>query len=171
MSYYTRTFLVGAYWFGVPFPKLQTFYEISWVLPIEYSLCKKTILGIFVYLFISKVTTKKVNFRFYKQCSQGAIRLLCEQAILSKMLLSFFSSNIPLYIEKTPVEKFCKVLEMELKTYNPVSPKFVFEKIKFKVLHYIQHDFIRQRLGLSKDQASMFKRFVINWLLWSQIVK
>ena len=27
-------------------------------------------------------------------------------------------------------------------------------KIKFKVLHYIQHDFFRQRLGLSKDQAS-----------------
>ena len=44
---------------------------------------------------------------------------------------------------------------MELKTNTPVGPKFVFEKIKYKVLHYIQHDFIRQRLGLSKDQASM----------------
>ena len=51
---------------------------------------------------------------------------------------------------------------MELKTYTPVSPKFVFEKIKFKVWHYVQHDVIRQRLGLSKDQASMFKSFVIN---------
>ena len=51
---------------------------------------------------------------------------------------------------------------MELKTYNPVSPKFVFEKINFKVLHYIQHDFICQCLALSKDQASMFKSFVIN---------
>ena len=78
------------------------------------------------------------------------------------MLVSFFSSNIPLYIEKNPVEKLCKVLEMELKTYTPVGLKFVFEKIKFKVLHYIQHDFIRQRLGLSKDQASKFKSFVIN---------
>ena len=78
------------------------------------------------------------------------------------MLVSFFSPNIPLYIEKTPVEKLCKVLEMELKMYTTVGPKFVFEKIKVKVLHYIQHDFIRQRLGLSKDQASMFKSFAIN---------
>ena len=73
------------------------------------------------------------------------------------MLVSFFSSTIPLYIEKNPVEKLCKVLEMELKTYTPVGPKF-----KFNVLHYIQHDFTRQRQGLSKDQASLFKSFVIN---------
>ena len=53
------------------------------------------------------------------------------------------------------MEKLCKVLEMEPKTYNPIDQKFVFEKIKFKVLHYIQHDFIRQRLGLNKDQASL----------------
>ena len=46
------------------------------------------------------------------------------------MLVSFFSSNIPLYIGKNPVEKLCKVLEMELKTYTPVGLKFVFEKIK-----------------------------------------
>ena len=50
---------------------------------------------------------------------------------------------------------------MELKTYTPVGLKFVFEKIKFKVLHYIQHDFIRQRPGPSKDQISMFKRLVL----------
>ena len=78
------------------------------------------------------------------------------------MLVSFFSPNIPLHIEKSPVENSCKVLEMELKTYTPVGPKFVFEKIKFKVLHYIQNNFIRQRLGLSKDQASRFKGFDIN---------
>ena len=78
------------------------------------------------------------------------------------MLVLFCSSNIPLYNEKNPVEKLCKVLEMELKAYTPVGPKYVFEKIKFKVLHYIQHDFIRQHLGLSKDQANMFKSFVIN---------
>ena len=36
------------------------------------------------------------------------------------MLISFFSSNIPLYID----------------------PKLVFEKIKFKALHYIQHAFM-----------------------------
>ena len=45
---------------------------------------------------------------------------------------------------------------MELKTYTPVGLKFVFEKIKFKVLHYI-----RQRPGLSKDQINMFKSLVI----------
>ena len=78
------------------------------------------------------------------------------------MLVSFFSCNIPLYIEKNPLEKLCEVLEMELKTYTQVGPKFVFEKIKYKLLHYIQRNFIRQRLGLSKDQASMFKCFVIN---------
>ena len=46
---------------------------------------------------------------------------------------------------------------MELNTYTPVGPKFVFEKIKFKVWDYVQHDFICQRLGLNKDQTSMFK--------------
>ena len=78
------------------------------------------------------------------------------------MLVTIFNSNIPLYIQKNPVEKLCKVLEMKLKTYTPVGPTIVFEKIKFKVLLYIQHDFIRQHLGLSKNQAIMLKRFVIN---------
>ena len=77
----------------------------------------------------------------------------------------FFSSNISLYIEKNSLEKLCIVLEMELKTYTPVSPKFVFEKLKFKVLHYIQHDFSHQRPGFSKDQTSMFKSLVINYFV------
>ena len=89
--------------------------------------------------------------------------LFANELFLCKMLVSFFSSNIPLYIEKkNPVEILYKVLEMELKMCTPVSPKFVFEKIKVKNLHYILHDFIRQYLGLSKDQSSMFKCFVIN---------
>ena len=79
------------------------------------------------------------------------------------MLVSFFRSNIPLYIEKNPVEKKCKVLEMKLKRYTTVSLKFGFEKIKFKVLHYVQHDFIRQHPGLSKDQISMLKSLAINY--------
>ena len=54
---------------------------------------------------------------------------------------------------------------MELKACNPVSSKFVFEKIKFKVLHYIQHDFIRQRPEFSKDQASMVRSFAINYFI------
>ena len=63
------------------------------------------------------------------------------------------------------MEKLRKVLEMELKTYTLVRLKFIFEKIKFKALHYIQHDFIRQRPGLSKDQISMFKSLVINYFI------
>ena len=87
------------------------------------------------------------------------------EPVLLKMLVSFFSFNIPLYIGKNPVEQLCKVLEMELKTYTPVALKFVFEKIRFKVLHYIQHGFIRQRPGLSKDQISIFKSLVINYFI------
>ena len=123
-------------------------------------------IGIFAYLCICEVKTTKVYFRFYKQCSQAATRLICERAIfVCKMLVSPFTSNILLHIEKNPVEKLCKVLEMELKTYTPVGPKFVFQKIKFNVLHYIQHDFIRRRAGRSKDQASTFKNLVMNQLL------
>ena len=42
------------------------------------------------------------------------------------MLVSFFSSNMALYIGKNSVEKLCNVLEMELKTYIPVGLKFLF---------------------------------------------
>ena len=38
-------------------------------------------LGIFVYLFIWEVTTTEVSAHFYKQCSKGTIRLVCEQGI------------------------------------------------------------------------------------------
>ena len=37
----------------------------------------------FVYLFIDKVTTTKVNFKTV-QCSKGATRLICEQAIFAQ---------------------------------------------------------------------------------------
>ena len=59
------------------------------------------------------------------------------------------------------MEKLCKVLEMELKTYTSVGLKSVFEKIKFEVSHYIQHAFIHQRPGLSKVQISMFKSLLL----------
>ena len=65
LSYSTVTFLVGAHRFGVPFPKLQTFSEVFWALHIDYySQYEKTILGIFVDLFIYEVTTEKVNLCF-----------------------------------------------------------------------------------------------------------
>ena len=59
------------------------------------------------------------------------------------------------------MEKLCKVLEIELKTYAQVDPKLFFENIKFKILHYVQHDFICQRPGLSRDQISIFKSLFI----------
>ena len=71
MSYYTATFSVGTHRFGDSFPKLQTFSEIFWA-----PHCEKKIPGIFVYLFIYKVTTTNVNFRFKKQGSQAATRLI-----------------------------------------------------------------------------------------------
>ena len=104
----------------------------------------------------------KSKFSFLQTVQKAQHVLFTNEPFLRKILVSFFSSNIPLYIEKNPAEKLCKALEMELKTYTPVGPKFIFEKIKFKVLHYIQYDFICQRLGLSKDQDKMFKSFVIN---------
>ena len=54
---------------------------------------------------------------------------------------------------------------MELKTYTPVGLKFTFETTKLTVLHYIQHDFIRQRPGHSKGQISMFQSLVINYFI------
>ena len=113
LSYCTGTFLVGAHWFGFHFQNCKHFLEYFgfWLLNIVYT--KKTILGILVNLFISKNKTTKVNFRFYEQCSQDAIRLICEQPFLRKILVSFYRSNIPVYIEKNPVEKSCNVLEME----------------------------------------------------------
>ena len=57
------------------------------------------------------------------------------------------------------MEKLCKILEMELKTYTPVRLKFGIEKINFKILHYIQHDFIRQQPERCKGQISMIEYY------------
>ena len=117
-------------------------------------------------MFIYKVTTTKVHFRFSKQCSQAAVCHICERTIFGQNAGVVCSSNISPYIVEKSREKFCKILEMELKMYTLVGPKFVLEKIKFRVLHYIQHNFIRQRPGLSKDQISMFKSLVINCFIF-----
>ena len=50
----------------------------------------KAILRIFVYLFICKVTTIKVNFCFQKQCSQTVTRLICESAIFAQNAIIVF---------------------------------------------------------------------------------
>ena len=86
---------------------MQSFSGIFWVLPINRSLYEKAILGIFVYLFICRVKTK-VNFRFYKQCNQGATCLICKRAIFAQNASIVFSSNIPLYIEKLPWKNYVR---------------------------------------------------------------
>ena len=81
MPYYTATLLVGAHRFAVPFPKLQTFSEIFWALHIGYSQYEKTILGIFVYLFIYN---NKSKFSFLETV----------QSILNKMKKSFLPKEL-----------------------------------------------------------------------------
>ena len=49
-SYYKGALLVSAHRFRTPFLKRQIFPGIFGVLPIDYSIYDKTILGIFVYL-------------------------------------------------------------------------------------------------------------------------
>ena len=78
------------------------------------------------------------------------------------MPVLFFSCSIPLYIEKNPVEKLGKVQEMELemkmeRTSQSAQNSFS----KNRILDYIQHNFICQRPGLSKDQISMFKIHIL----------
>ena len=109
-----------------------------------------------------KLQREKYIFVFTNSAVKPQHIFFANEPCLHKMTELFFSSSIPLYMGNNPVEKLFQVLEMKLKTYTPVGPKFVFEKIKFKVLHCIQHDLICQRPGLSKDQISMFKSFVNN---------
>ena len=74
---------MGAHCFAVPFLKLQAFSGTFWVLPIDYNLYERNDAGSLVYLFISKVTTTKVNFCLHKQYSQEATCLICEQVIFA----------------------------------------------------------------------------------------
>ena len=71
---------------------------------------------------------QKYIFVFTNSAIKSRQAVFASESILHKMLVSFFSS-IFLYIETNPVEKLCKVLEMELKKYTPFDLKFVFEKM------------------------------------------
>ena len=73
--------------------------------------------------------TAKVNFPFKSSAVKAQYVLFASKPYLRKMLVLLFNSNISLYIKKEFVEKLCKVPEMELKTYNTVGRKFVFDKI------------------------------------------
>ena len=72
-----------------------------------------------------------------------------------------FYALIFIYILEKFCGKKCNVLEIELKTYTPVGPEFAFEKIKFKVLCYIQHDFLRQNQGSVKIKLACSKFFLL----------
>ena len=78
MSYYTATFLVPAYRFGVPFQKLQTFSKILFTTVNTKKRCSE------FFFFNYVVTTTKVNFPFYKQCSKATTRLISERAIFAQ---------------------------------------------------------------------------------------
>ena len=142
MAYHTGTFLVGAHWFGVPFPKLITISGIFWVLLVDYSLYKKTIPQIFVYLFICEVATTKVNFHFYKQCSQAKIRLICKGTIFAENASIIFLTLKFLYTTNKIIWKnYVRFWKWNLKhthqsTQNLFSRKF---------------DFVCQLLGFNKD--------------------
>ena len=115
-----------------------------------------------LFVYFQSYNNKSKNFVFINCAVKKQDVIYVNKEFLHKVLVLYFSSNIPVYIEKNLMKKLCKILEMKLKMYTPVSPRIFFKKTKFKVLHYIQHDFICQCLGINKDQASMFKYFVIN---------
>ena len=126
MTYCTRTFSVGALWFGVPFPKLQTFSGTFWVLPVDYSLYEKTILEIFVYLFICEFTMTKVNFRFYKQCSQAATQLFCERAIFAQNANRFLALIFHYKMKKIPWKNYLRFWKWNLKcTHQSAQNSFL----------------------------------------------
>ena len=87
---------------------------------------EKTILGIFVCLFICEVTTTKVNFDFYKQCIQDAIHFL------TKCYYRFLALIFLCTLKKNTAEKLCKTLEMELKSHTPAGPDFFLRKSNLK---------------------------------------
>ena len=153
---------MGAHWFVVPFLNLLAFSEYFGFYLLTTIYMKEMTVGVLFICLFPKLQQQKQFFFYINSTVEKQHVLFVNKSLLLKVLVLYFRSNIPLLIEKYPMEKFCKILQMELKMYTPVSPRIFIKKIKFKVFHYIQHDFICQCLGLSKDQASMFKCFVIN---------
>ena len=86
---------------------------------------------IFVYLFICKVTTTKVNFRFYKQSSQATTRLICEGAIFVQAALIFLYT-----LKKVPRKYYvrfwkCNLIHTPQSTQNSFSRK---SNVKFCII-------------------------------------
>ena len=106
----------------------------------------------FISLFPKLEPQKKSAFTISAAKEQHILFL--NKTFLHEMVVSFCNSYIPLYIEKNPVEQLFKVVEMKLKTNTEVS---FFWEIKFKIFHHVEHNFIGQSLGYSKNQTSFFK--------------
>lgn len=109
----------------------------------------------FISLFPKLEPQKKSAFTISAAKEQHILFL--NKTFLREMVVSFCNSYIPIYIEKNRVEQLFKVAQMKLKTYTEVGPKVVFGEIKFKIFHYVGHNFVGQRLGYSKNQSSFFK--------------
>ena len=113
------TFLVSAHWFGIPFPKLETFSGIFWVLPIDYSLYEKkknNTRNFCLFVYLQSYNNKSKILVFTANAVKPQHVLFANEPFFREMLILFFGSNIPLCIEKNHMEKLCNVLEMERKT-------------------------------------------------------
>ena len=98
--YYTGIFLVGAHWFGVPFPKLQTFSGILWVIPIDYSVYEKTILCSY-YIWYYSINDN--IFVFTNSAVKPQKVLFANEPFFRKMVALFFCANITLCIQKKKI--------------------------------------------------------------------
>ena len=88
---------------------------------------KKTIPNFCLFVCLRSCNDKN-KFSFLKKSTVKPQHVLfANEPFLRKMLVSFFSSNILLYIEKNSVEKSCRVLEMELKS-TPQSTQNSFSR-------------------------------------------
>ena len=123
LSYYTGSFLVFS---RVHFQNYKRFLEL-----FGYNTRN---LWLFVYL---RSYTDKSKFLFLQTVVKPQHVLFAKEPFFRKILVYFFSSNIPLHIEKILWKNYVRFWKWKS------APKLVFEKIKFKVLHSIQHDFIR----------------------------
>ena len=111
-------------------------------------------------LLIPIVKTTKLNLVFTNSAVKMQHVLFGSEPFLCKTLvLFFFISNIPLYIERTLWKNYVRKWNLKCR------PKLAQNSFSVDVQHYIQHCFIRQCLGLNKEQTSMFKSFLIKALI------
>ena len=111
----------------------------------DYSLYEKNSNRIFFICLFPKLQRQKINFVFKSSGVKPQHVSFRNDPFLGKVLISLFIDLIFFYtLKKNLVEKLGKIMEMERKTYTPVGTWFIFQKTKFNVLAYIQHDFICQ---------------------------